>query len=53
VSWTQGISPNEFNKSKVKDIREIMEIHEAIGQKGMREAQIKNMMSKVMYKGGY
>jgi len=47
VFLTLGISPNEFNKCTLKDIQQLMELHEAIGQKGMREAQIQKMMSKV------
>jgi hypothetical protein len=42
-----GISPNEFNRCLSKDIKSIMEIHESIGQKNMREAQIRQMMGKV------
>jgi len=49
ISWTKGISPLEFNKCDAKDIKSIMAIHEAIGQKGMREQQISNMMRKMKW----
>jgi len=35
-----GISPKDFNKCKVKDIKEIMEIKSAIDEKASREAKI-------------
>ena len=42
-----GISPKDFNKCKVKDIKEIMEIKSAIDEKTSREAKIKAAMMRM------
>ena len=49
VFWEKGISPREFKKTWMKDVKMIMKIKNAIGEKEMREAQIRKMMSKVRY----
>lgn len=42
-----GISPNEFENCKIKDIKEIMEIKSKLEEKAMREAKIREAMAKM------
>ncbi len=44
-----GISPYEFRKCRVKDIKEIMEIKGAIDERAMREQKVKNMQTQMKY----
>lgn len=46
-AYTKGISPKEFKKCKISDIKVIMGIDSAINEKNMREAQIRKLMSQV------
>jgi len=47
ASWKKGISPEEFKKCKIKDIKLIMGIDSAINEKNLREQQINKLMSQV------
>lgn len=42
-----GISPNEFWKSNVSDINDIMEIKNAIDERATREAGIRDMIAQM------
>ena len=44
-----GISPYEFRKCRVKDIKEIMDVKGAIDERAMREQKIRNMRAKMQY----
>lgn len=44
-----GISPHEFRKCRVKDIKEIMEIKGAIDERAMREQKIRSMRAQMRY----
>ena len=46
-SWKKGISPREFKKCQMRDLNLVMGIDNAIGEKDMREAQVRKMMSQV------
>ena len=46
-AWKNGISPNEFKKCKLKDLRDISDINQAIGDKKQREHIIQTMMSNM------
>jgi len=45
--WDKGISPREFNKIKMKDIQDIMDIDNAIEGKKSRELAIQEAMHKL------
>jgi len=47
--FEKGISPNEFRKCRMKDIKEIMEVKNAINERAMREQKVKNMIAKMRY----
>ncbi len=47
--WKQGISPREFKKNQMRDIKKIMQIKNAINEKEMREAQVRELMNKVKF----
>ncbi len=47
--FEKGISPHEFRKCRVKDIKEIMDIKEAIDDKAMREKTISDMRAQMRY----
>jgi len=42
-----GISPDEFRKCQIRDIQDIMEIKNAIDQRAMREAKIRDMIANM------
>ena len=42
-----GISPREFNKCRMKDIIDVMEINNAMETKMMREQKIKEMIARM------
>jgi len=44
-----GISPNEFRKCRMKDIKEIIQIKGAIDERAMREQKIRNMRANMKY----
>jgi len=45
--YKEGISPNEFRKCQIRDIRDIMEINDAMIEKSMREAKINELKSSM------
>ena len=44
-----GISPHEFRKCQIRDIRDIMDIKGAIDKKALREKKIQDMIAKMQY----
>ena len=47
--FEKGISPHEFRKCRVKDIKEIMDIKGAIDERAMREKKIRDMRAQMKY----
>jgi len=45
--FESGISPTEFRKCQMRDIRDIMDIKNSIDQRMMREQKIQNMIGKM------
>lgn len=45
--WKKGISPSEFRKLQVRDIKDVVEIENAINEKGFREGEVRNLMNNV------
>jgi len=50
IAFECGISPREFNKSRLKDLQEIMQIKSAVGMKQQRNKKVQDMMNKVRFK---
>lgn len=48
INWEKGISPREFRKNWMCDIRKVMAISDAIGQKNLKQSQINDMMNQVI-----
>jgi len=42
-----GISPNEFRKCQIRDIKDIMDIKEAMDTRAMRNAKVRDMMARM------
>ncbi len=47
--FEKGISPYEFRKCRVKDIKDIMDIKEAVDEREMREKTIMEMRANMRY----
>ena len=47
--WKKGISGREFKKEQLRDIKDIMAIETAVGQKELSEKRIRDLISKVKY----
>jgi len=47
--FEKGISPHEFRKCWVKDIKEIMDIKGAIDERAMREQKVREMRANMKY----
>ena len=47
--FEQGISPREFRKCQIRDIRDIMDLKETVDSKVMRESEIQNMIARMRY----
>ena len=47
--FKNGISPREFKMNYTKDIKDCIDIDNAINEKGIREAKIKQMMANVRF----
>lgn len=45
--FEKGISPNEFKKCQMRDIREVMDIQEAIEDRKKREDEIQDAISRM------
>jgi len=45
--WKQGIPTHLFNKEALKDIHDVIDVHNAISQKSDREKKINDMIRKV------
>ena len=39
-----GISPNEFRKCQIRDIKDIMELKNAVDERALREQKVREMM---------
>lgn len=46
-AYKQGISPQQFRRSRISDIIDIMEIKNAVEEKTLREQEIQKLMAKV------
>ena len=42
-----GISPREFRKCQMRDIKDIMDIKNAIDQRAKREREVQNMIAQM------
>ena len=49
LAFECGISPNDFNRSTISDIRAIMTIKGAMGAKAQRNKKVQDMMNKVRF----
>jgi len=47
--WEKGVSPREFKKNQMRDIRKIMQIKSAIGQKELRVKELNDLMNKAKF----
>lgn len=47
--WKNGICSRDFNLENFKDVKDIIEIDNAVKSKELRESQINKMMSKVKF----
>ncbi len=47
--FEKGISPHEFRKCRVRDIKEIMDIKTAIEDRAMREKKVRDMRANLKY----
>lgn len=47
VYWNKGISTKVFKSEFMSDIKDVMDVNNAIHNKGLREAEIKNLVSQV------
>jgi len=47
VAFENGISPSEFNKSKLSDIKEVMAVKSAVAMKGKRNQKVQDLMNQV------
>jgi len=45
--FERGISPEEFKKTQIRDLRDIMEIKNAVKEKNIREEKVREMISKM------
>ena len=45
--YEMGISPSEFKKCKVRDIRDVLEISSEIGLKRKREQEVQEIMNNL------
>ena len=46
--WSKGIPPSVFRKQQLRDINDVLAIDEAVSQKKISEAEIKNMISQMV-----
>lgn len=42
-----GISPTEFRKCQMRDMRDIMDIKNSVDERAMREQKIQNMIGQM------
>jgi len=49
VFWKNGISPREFRRNFTKDIKDCIDIDNAINEKGMRDAEMRHLMASVRF----
>jgi len=42
-----GISPNEFRKCQLRDIKDIMDLKNTVEERAMREQKVREMMSRM------
>ena len=47
--FEQGISPHEFRKCQMRDIKDIMDIKDTIDSKAMREVEVRDMIARMRY----
>lgn len=44
--FERGIGPDEFRRSQMRDIKDIMQINNAVKEKQIREEKVREMMSR-------
>ncbi len=44
--FERGIGPDEFRRSQIRDIKDIMQIKNAVKEKQLREEKVQEMMKK-------
>jgi len=49
IAFECGISPAEFRRSRLSDIKEIMEIKSAVSMKNQRNKKVQDLMNKVRF----
>lgn len=47
--FEQGISPREFRKCQMRDIKDIMDIKETVDSRIIRESEVREMMARMRY----
>lgn len=47
--FEQGISPEEFRRCQVRDLRDIMDIKNAMDTRAIRESKIRDMIARMRY----
>ena len=45
--FKRGISPEEFKKTQMRDLRDIMEINKAVEEKQIREEKVREMIESM------
>jgi hypothetical protein len=45
--WRTGIPARVFNQEELRDVHDIIDIHNAISSKSQREQKVKEMISKM------
>ncbi len=45
--FERGIGPEEFRRSQMRDIKDIMQIKNAVIEKRIREEEVQKMMNKI------
>ena len=50
MAFENGISPAEFRRSRISDIRDIMMVKSAISEKEKRNKKVNDLMKNVRFK---
>lgn len=47
--FEHGISPREFRKCQMRDIKDIIDIKETVDSRIIRESEVRDMMARMRY----
>ena len=50
IAYENGISPLEFDRCRISDIKAIMRIKSAVAEKEKRNRKVQDLMSKVRFR---